>query len=151
MLIIVEPQAIPPIYKPPTLFHSPTKGYGFFDIIKMTKLKKKSMAITVIKPRCTIVSSQFVKQICTFKKLNDAVRRTFTAHWIPGSLDPRLIGSPSSLVSPRKQFSLSQAHGQEMIKLTRGQAMVKLKLKAGIPLSKKEPPLDLAAPAPLPR
>ena len=48
------------------------------------------------------------------------------AHWIPGSLDPRLIGSPSSLVSPRKQFSLSQAHGQEMVKLTRGQAMVKL-------------------------
>ena len=39
-----------------------------FDIIKMTKLKKKKkgMAITVIKPRCTIVSSQFVKQICTF-------------------------------------------------------------------------------------
>ena len=43
-----------------------------------------------------------------------------------GSLDPRLIGSPSSLISPRKQSSLSQAHGQEMVKLTRGQAMVKL-------------------------
>ena len=45
-----------------------------FYIIKMTKLKKKKggggrgMAIIVIKPRCTIVSSQFVKQICTFKK-----------------------------------------------------------------------------------
>ena len=44
---------------------------------------------------------------------------------------PRLIGSlahwiPGSLVSPRKQFSLSQAHGQEMVKLTRGQEMVKL-------------------------
>ena len=42
-----------------------------FYIIKMTRLqkkkrKKKGMAITVIKPRCTIVSSQFVKQICTF-------------------------------------------------------------------------------------
>ena len=35
------------------------------DTIKMTKLKK-SMAITVIKPRCTIASSQFVKQIRTF-------------------------------------------------------------------------------------
>ena len=44
-----------------------------FYIIKMTRLKKKKkkkerkgMAITVINPRCTIVSSQFVKQICTF-------------------------------------------------------------------------------------
>ena len=37
----------------------------WFDIIKMAKLKK-GMAITVIKLRCTIVSSQFVKQICTF-------------------------------------------------------------------------------------
>ena len=41
-----------------------------FYILKMTRLKKKKerkgMAITVIKPRCTIVSSQFVKQICTF-------------------------------------------------------------------------------------
>ena len=35
-----------------------------FYIIKMTK--KKGMAITVIKPRCTIVSSQFIRQICTF-------------------------------------------------------------------------------------
>ena len=48
------------------------------------------------------------------------------AHWIPGSWDPRLIGSSSSLVSQRKQFSLSQARGQKMVKLTRGQAMVKL-------------------------
>ena len=44
---------------------------------------------------------------------------------------PRLIGSqahwiPQLIVSPWKQFSLSQAHGQEMVKLTRGQAMVKL-------------------------
>ena len=43
----------------------------------------------------------------------------------------RLIGSqvhwiPGSLVSPRKQLSLSEAHGYEMVKLTRGQTMVKL-------------------------
>ena len=36
-----------------------------FGTIKMTKLKKKGMTITVIKPRCTIVS-QFVKQIRIF-------------------------------------------------------------------------------------
>ena len=51
----------------------------------------------------------------------------------PGSLDPRLIGSParlnwspSSLVPQRKQFSLSQAHEQGIVKQTNGQAMIKL-------------------------
>ena len=62
----------------------------FFDTIKMTKLKekkkrkKKSMAITVTKPRCGIVSSQFIKQIRTFQKLTDAVRRTLTEQHTQG-------------------------------------------------------------------
>ena len=45
-------------------------------MVKLKKKKKKNMAITEVKVRCTIVSSQFVEQIGTFQKLNGVVRRT---------------------------------------------------------------------------
>ena len=76
-----------------------------FYIIKMTRLKKKKkkrkgMAITVIKPRCTIVSSQFstrecplisrcvVLQCCTFRGTNER-GVAIEEHWIEGTQSVR--------------------------------------------------------------